>query len=76
MESITQIIERFAEVKPVEPPLLVYRCSQDNYDIYYVPSLGEATYKFTNGDEIDVDHLTEGQVEYYLKSGYWHEIVI
>jgi hypothetical protein len=72
--SLTEVIDQFTEKPPVEPLIAIYNCPQDSYDIYYSPSLGEATYMFKNGEQLDVNHLTKGQVAYFEKSGYWKRL--
>lgn len=53
------------------PPIVIYRCDQEGYDVYYAPALGEATYRFDQETITDVNHLTLDQVTYFEKSGYW-----
>lgn len=71
MKDLDELIDRFVGEPQRNDPIIVYRCFQHQYDVYYAPSLGEATYKFWNGNEIDVDHLTFEQVAYYVTSDYW-----
>ncbi|MCI0558111.1 MAG: hypothetical protein MN733_06420 [Nitrososphaera sp.] len=79
-KSIDEIIEALAgspkvTTCPMSPdPVIMYRCDHDEYDVYYAPDLGEATYRFDCGSVIDVNHLTKGHVEYYLRSKYWKEL--
>lgn len=72
MKTLDDILDQFADPQP--PPLLIFSCPQDGYDIYYAPELDEGTYRLYNsGDELRVS-LTRPQVAYYLKTGYWIEV--
>ena len=83
MSDLDDLIERYITPQPPpvrppkvaeNPPIVLYRCPQEGYDIYYAPDLGEATYRFDAGTAIDVDYLIAGHVAYYEKSGYWQKI--
>ena len=68
------ILENPCLTHPDNPPIVLYRCDQEGYDIYYAPDLGEATYRFDGETIVDVNHLTTQQVAYFEKNGYWKRL--
>lgn len=78
MDKLDEIIDRHSlpvvQAPRVEDPIIIFTCQHDGYDVYYAPSLGQATYRFANGMETDVDHLTRDQVAYFEEVGYWKRI--
>ncbi len=77
-KDIDEIIDEFSAAETVAeevtPPIVIYRCEQDGYDIFDAPHVGEATYMFDSGERLEVTHLTRDQVKYYVSSGYWKRI--
>lgn len=79
-QTVDELIEWLATPATVKsqeaPPLVMYRCDQDKYDIYYAPAREEATYVFDhNGEKLDLTGITGPQVVYLVQSGYWRELL-
>lgn len=50
----------------------IFTCEQDGYTVYYTRGRETATYHFGDSrTDVELGHLTEGQVDYFLSSGYW-----
>lgn len=47
-----------------------YICEQEGYEVTVLRD-GNAIYRFDNGNQMPVTHLTEGHINSYLASGYW-----
>ena len=53
-------------------PMEIFTCAQDGYTVYYTRGKETATYHFGDSQtDVELGHLTEGQVDYFLSSGYW-----
>lgn len=74
--TVDELIDWLAEpTKNNVPPIVLYRCDKDKYDIYYSPSLEEATYVFDlSKEKLEVAGITGPQVVYLVQTGYWREL--
>ena len=50
----------------------IFTCAQDGYTVYYTRGRKTATYHFGDSQtDVELNHLTERQIDYFLSSGYW-----